>query len=50
MCEDLDDELNSGHSLAGALCEHLDNMGANSLEIPVDLDGRRYIVSARVVW
>ncbi|KKN59400.1 hypothetical protein LCGC14_0542350 [marine sediment metagenome] len=48
MCEELNNELDQGRTVAKTLCEHLDRMGAQSLKIPLTLNGREY--SVQVSW
>lgn len=44
MCKELEEELNNGSELAAKLAEHLNNMGAGKLEIPITLDSGCYLI------
>jgi hypothetical protein len=44
VCKELEEELKYGKSLAENLCQHLEVMGADKLEIPVERDSGCYIV------
>ena len=48
MCQELTNELTKGTQLAKGLCEHLQSMSAESVNIPVVLDGRDYMVIVRL--
>lgn len=47
MSKELDDELAIGTALAEALIAHVARMGACAGEIPVVIDGRKWVVSVK---
>ena len=49
MCAELEQMLDEGFQAACLLIEHLNDMGAASCAIPVEIDGLAYEVTARKV-